>query len=101
MAETIIARVRRGAKLLDKTLPGWEKKIRLHDLDLNNCEVCILGQLYRSYFKGLDALFDGDLAYKARYLYGFSSLRKDKLMKRLTRTWGRFILGRLALLFRG
>lgn len=98
MAETITARVQRGAKLLDKELPGWHTRINLHNLDLNNCEQCILGQLYGDYSKGLDAMFHGDQQYFSRYHFGFSSFSvrgKDKMMLRLTVAWVWLLVNRI------
>jgi len=101
MAETVTAKVLRGARLLDKKYPGWEKKISLPELDLNSCEVCVLGQLYGIYETGLGQVFeDGDRSdgFK-RYHYGFSDLGTKDRMRHLTQVWGRLILSRLAKLF--
>ena len=98
MAETITAGVRRGAALLDRKLPGWHTRINLNTLDLNDCEACILGQLYGKYSYGLEVLLVGDQFYLKRYHYGFSSLRvrgKDKGMRRLTATWARLVAKRI------
>ncbi len=35
----------RGAKWLDKTMPGWSRKIRRRKLDLGSTQFCILGQI--------------------------------------------------------
>lgn len=40
-------RVKKGAALLDRVMPGWAKKIRPEKLDLHSCNQCVLGQLYR------------------------------------------------------
>lgn len=37
--------VRRGAKLLDQRLPGWESVLQLDKLELSSCELCVCGQL--------------------------------------------------------
>ncbi len=38
--------VRRGIKLLNKKRPGWLKKVKVSKLQLESCELCILGQVY-------------------------------------------------------
>jgi hypothetical protein len=43
--ETIATRVERGAALLDRHVPGWEKRIDLETLDIASSEFCICGQL--------------------------------------------------------
>lgn len=50
-------RVARGVKLLDKQVPGWDQRIRLHHLDMASGYKCVLGQLYGDYPRALDALF--------------------------------------------
>ena len=59
------AAVKRGAALLDKANPDWWKprrknSIKLTELDLSNCNLCVLGQLYANgevgYFRGLRIL---------------------------------------------
>lgn len=44
--EAFRARVRRGARLLDRIRPSWTKEISVKKLDLSNCRLCVLGQLY-------------------------------------------------------
>ena len=56
--------VARGARLLDKIMPGWDKKIDLHDLDLSDGSTCVLGQL-----------FDEPQTRPAYAAYGYSSAR--------------------------
>lgn len=38
--------VARGAKLLDKRIPGWAKLIDVPALKLNNANLCVLGQVF-------------------------------------------------------
>lgn len=45
-------RVARGAKLLDRKRPGWAERIDLDQLRLEECDSCILGQLYGTYRNG-------------------------------------------------
>lgn len=100
MAETKTAKVSRGMKLLDKMYPRWEAEINLATLDLNSCEVYILGQLYGGYQDGLARVFaDGDSNGIARYEYGFSEMQARDRMRQLTRVWVNLILRRFAKLF--
>jgi hypothetical protein len=39
------ARVKKGTDLLDRHMPGWYKKIDLHNLRLRSCASCVCGQL--------------------------------------------------------
>jgi hypothetical protein len=52
----LVDRVKRGAALLDEKRPGWAREIALDRLAMNSCFNCVLGQVYGSYFAGLDAL---------------------------------------------
>lgn len=38
--------VTKGAKLLDRILPGWAKHIKLNRLDMDDVNMCMLGQLF-------------------------------------------------------
>lgn len=49
-------KVKLGAKLLDKKIPGWRKKIDLNDFDMTTCQECVLGQLTEHYALGLGQL---------------------------------------------
>lgn len=48
-----------GAIVLDRVRPGWAQDINLKKLDLADCEVCVLGQLYGSFMEGAHQLFGG------------------------------------------
>jgi hypothetical protein len=52
MPNTIEARVRRGALLLDATTPGWAARIFPDLLAMWSCSRCLLGQLYRDFDLG-------------------------------------------------
>jgi hypothetical protein len=41
--------IARGMVYLDKKCPGWTDRINLSELDLPNCNDCVLGQLGVSY----------------------------------------------------
>lgn len=45
-------RVQAGVELLDRWRPSWERSINLDDLDITDCEQCVLGQLYGDYEVG-------------------------------------------------
>lgn len=55
-------RVAKGAKLLDRVRPGWADKIAQHRIDMNLCSMCILGQLWGSFYMALKKLWkeEGD-----------------------------------------
>lgn len=53
------AAVQRGVALLDaKGPPGWRDRIDLDTLDIGSLTLCVLGQVYGHYYKGLRALGD-------------------------------------------
>lgn len=49
------ARVHRGAALLDERESGWWERVS-GELDMADCERCVLGYLYGDYHDGLVAL---------------------------------------------
>lgn len=54
------AAVARGAKLLDKRVPGWARKVKLTMLNIASSANCVLGQLFEgSYGQGARELFSG------------------------------------------
>ncbi len=71
--------VNRGAKLLDKEYPGWEKKINLTKLDTSDYQCCVLGQLYGDFELGLirldllDSFIEDKVSYYGFYPYDFLS----------------------------
>jgi len=48
-----IERAKRGAELLDRVAPGWFKKIDTSTLNMGDCWLCVLGQVYGGYVEGL------------------------------------------------
>ena len=56
MPSKLYESVQRGAALLDKENPGWERKINLRKLDMADPELCIIGLLYGNYLVGLRSL---------------------------------------------
>ena len=96
MKPTYLNRARKGAKLLDKVAPGWEKKIKPGVLDLANGCNCILGQVYGDYSTGLTVssireIEEDCLAPSARFSYGFSAEGDGGTMRKrfalLTKAW--------------
>lgn len=79
----LTARVRRGAKLLDKKMPGWYRKVKLTTLDMSYCHECVLGQTHGHYFDGMQGL-DVSLGNSSRY--GFSDAQ-DKNFPKLDLLW--------------
>lgn len=53
--------IKAAAEILDKAMPGWEKKIDKKTLDMDDGEYCVLGQLYFTYDDGIDLLFDNGI----------------------------------------
>lgn len=47
------SRVMRGVEALDTVSPEWWTHINLWTLNLKNCRLCVLGQLYGNYMNGL------------------------------------------------
>jgi hypothetical protein len=54
--DTIAARVRRGAELLDAREPGWAEKVALDRLAMADCDRCVLGQVFGTFADGFVAL---------------------------------------------
>lgn len=46
--------VKRGAEWLDKTVPGWFRKVKATTLELASPELCVLGQLSNALAPGAD-----------------------------------------------
>lgn len=61
---------RRGARLMDRTRPGWAHRINRGTLDIESGISCILGQEYGCYQSGLDRLGFG---FVRAILYGFNT----------------------------
>lgn len=120
-ADTIPARVARGAALLDEKLPGWVERIDLGELDLANCFGCVLGQTFYNewdeahldirggitpYDFGAAELFGFEATSAAALLarepgvYGFTGIPeeadKEATFDALTAEWKRLILARRA-----
>lgn len=66
----IAERVEAGAAFLDERHPGWVDDIDTEKLDLIDCRVCVLGQLFGSFSRGLDTL---DLGDRSARRFGFDT----------------------------
>lgn len=42
--EDAILAVKKGTQWLDENHPGWERRLDLSNLEMNNCERCVIGQ---------------------------------------------------------
>lgn len=86
--------VQAGMAVLDKQKPGWECMIDPDTLDLDSCQLCLLGQIYGSYWDGKRHLGIADGA-----ICGFSvtdsTLNLSREYKFLTKTWLRVLQVRL------
>lgn len=71
-------KVKRGAALLDKVDPHWAEKVHLETLDMGDCALCVLGNLYGDYMAGLKKLADHvNVTFVSGIDYGFSVRRFD------------------------
>ena len=59
--------VKRGVKLLDVAMPGWENDIDVTTLDLVSTSYCMLGQLYGDFHIGKSNLSDALTEARIRY----------------------------------
>lgn len=100
MAESMIARIRRGAALLDKKRrsKAWRKQIDIRGLDMSigypeddECG-CMLAQLYGTSIKGSDALgfYDLNADEDAGSMHGFYAYGNQEY-EPLTRAWKRYL----------
>jgi hypothetical protein len=89
-------KVAKGVALMDRELPGWEKKIDLELLDLGDSCSCIIGQAYsgESYIASVHDLFEGSpFTENTTDEYGFSTPDCNDYPS-LTREWKELILER-------
>lgn len=92
-----------GATLLDRAEPEWAAMVDVDGLNLNETDLCILGQIFGTYDKGLQALNMAEGTSAA--LHGFNlhetlvSQDNDDLwntyMKKLAEFWKEEIKSRL------
>jgi hypothetical protein len=93
-------RVERGAALLDRARPGWEREISLDDLAMSRCDHCILGQLYGQYWTGVQAVrplvFGESRSAMWKTEHGFTLPLSDGSFGWLADAWRALIRRRLA-----
>lgn len=97
MTKPYEARVRRGAALLDKVLPNWwngNKKptIILEILDMENPNMCVLGQCFGDYKRGCNRL--GIPAWSADFEKGKPNAKDHGFLGTTERPWRREIENR-------
>jgi hypothetical protein len=49
-------RIEKGMALLDNIAPDWHWRIRPRILDIQDCDDCVLGQLFGGYTEGMDVV---------------------------------------------
>lgn len=95
---------RRGARYLDKTLPGWAAKIDLRTLDMDSPEHCVIGQTVGDYYKGMDAFGHPDAAdehwvfdhgFNLRFSHKWTKADEHRAYDRLVCAWAPLIALRL------
>lgn len=80
-----------GMQVLDAKVPGWECKIDPDVLELNSCQLCVLGQVYGDYLDG-----KRQLGIEDGTPYGFSlNSSKTNEYRFLTRAWLRLLRTRV------
>lgn len=92
--------VRKGVELLDAANPSWAEQVNLRELQLNDCTLCILGQVYGHYTSGKSVLnfnpsgnLDVDIAHG--FTFGFSPYKNLEDWHDLGETWKAAIRKRL------
>lgn len=80
--------VARGAKWLDKNRPGWLGVIMLKKLNLGQCDMCMLGQLYGGYncdiVGDLESTVEHGFSLGLDYWCGYNDIKN---YKKLTTAW--------------
>ena len=78
-------RVAKGASLLDRKMPGWERQVDLASLEIASCCRCMLGQLYEQFELGDERLFDKESRQRVTvngtpaYRHGFDATSDKKI----------------------
>jgi hypothetical protein len=85
MDDKIRERVRRGVALLNDVRPSWTKRLSVGRLELESCEVCVLGQLYGDYEHGLKH-FDKAVR-RNPTAFGFTTRGGDEYWEKLNAIW--------------
>jgi hypothetical protein len=100
VSAAIAERVAAGAALLDEKRPGWWRQVDLAVLDLEDCRLCVIGQLFGpeweysrgSYGAGLAAL-GLDAGRYEEFAYGFD-IENFREFADLTAEWRRLVAAR-------
>lgn len=79
--------IRQGAALLDQKEPGWRDRIAPAELQMEDCDLCVLGQVFSEYERGLERL-----GYEATINTGAFATAGTEY-PRLTREWVGFLKG--------
>lgn len=75
ITDSMEKKVEKGAEFLDDIRPGWEDEIDIESLDMGYCRICILGQLYGTFGKGvINAMPGKDGKPEEAVHYGFDIL---------------------------
>lgn len=64
-----VVAAKQGAVYLDTVRPAWFKEIDLPSLDLEDPDVCILGQCFNGFYNGLRSLIPDALDYGTKELW--------------------------------
>lgn len=92
--QVLMERAEKGAATMDKRLPGWYQKIDRDRLNLENYYNCILGQCFKGYYPGMQALeLNGDEETQLGFYLENAEKRHYPL---LTACWTKLINERLA-----
>lgn len=75
--DKIKKRAARGAKLLDKKIPGWQYSVSIARLDMSSVNNCVLAQVHDfGYIFALEYLFGADGKAKGSIRNGFDCSAK-------------------------
>ncbi|MBA2413166.1 MAG: hypothetical protein H0V63_10120 [Burkholderiaceae bacterium] len=73
------AQAKKGAELLDHKHPGWWRKVKTTELDMSECDRCVLGWVFEGssdndlgYWSGVWGLF-GSGDFRSPWTHGFNA----------------------------
>lgn len=66
-----MARIERGAKILDEKRPGWQDESDFAQLDVDSFSKCPLCKVYGNFWAGIEQLFGIDAGAEDSISYGF------------------------------
>ena len=82
--------VEEGAAWLDEYDPGWDERINLAELELNDCKQCVVGQLFGDYYEFLTLTYMGKAQEVDRGFFAdgdHDELEQEEPWARLTEAW--------------